>query len=170
MSKQTRLCFLPSGELTYSLKDPLPDYPLLNPAPFWPKFCPNDNLILNAPKLNSVSPLLRLPDEVLQPILQDAIRTPLDISLERKAYWSFYHDDIDDPPLFGPARGWIRYAATYRLIWVCKRFHTLYCLSCIKVCHWILRPNCFLVHPRNSSFSMYSCDVPSSKIMSSTWR
>lgn len=61
MSKQTRLCFLPSGELTYSSKDPLPDYPLLNHAPFWPKLCHNDNSILNTPKLNSKSHLLRFP-------------------------------------------------------------------------------------------------------------
>ena len=34
-------------------------------------------------------------------------------------------DDGDDQVMSGPARGWVRYAATYKLIWVCKRFHTL---------------------------------------------
>ncbi|RFN52961.1 hypothetical protein FIE12Z_2732 [Fusarium flagelliforme] len=135
MSKQTRLCFLPSGELTYyNSEDPLPDYPLLNHAQLWPKLCHNDSLILNAIKLNSQSLLLRLPDDVLRPILQDAVREPLEFSLEREAYWrlydddiywSSYSDDIDDSAMFGPARGWIRYMATYRLIWVCKRFHAL---------------------------------------------
>ncbi|RBR26225.1 uncharacterized protein FIESC28_01008 [Fusarium coffeatum] len=130
MPKQTRLCFLPSGELTYSSEDPLPDYPLLSHAPFWPKLCHNDSSILNAPKLNSKSHLLRLPDEVLQPILQDAVREPVEFSLEQQAYWSFYfdkfdYDDDDDLVMSEPARGWVRYAAIYRLIWVCKRFHTL---------------------------------------------
>ncbi|RGP72387.1 f-box domain [Fusarium longipes] len=104
MSKPTQLYVSSLGNLDLNSEDPIPHYGLPTRAKNWPKSCHNDSLILNAPELNSKTPLLRLPDEILQPILHDALTRSLEFSLGNEAYWH----DLEAPGIFGPRTGWAR--------------------------------------------------------------